>query len=159
MNVHQFQRLQALAAPSTPLGDPAELNALLESLEHAALSPLQRALVLQAQGQWQRRQGDTQAALRSWKESLNHSFTVRVGLDWLELVVLNGALGTDDELVRICQQLQAAGAGRALERSVQQLIDTLPLRQQRLAVVERLERLRCMGSLTRQRVLAASGRE
>ena len=110
MNVHQFQRLQALVAPFAPVGDPAELNALLESLEHAALSPLQRALVLQAQGQWQRRQGDTQAALGSWKESLDHSFSVRVGLDWLELVVLNGALVTDDELVLICQQLQAAGA-------------------------------------------------
>ena len=70
---------------------------------------------LQARGQWQRRQ--RYQALRSWKESLDHSFSVRVGLDWLELVVLNGALGTDDELVRVCQQLQAAGAGRALERS------------------------------------------
>ena len=159
MNVHQFQRLQELVAPFAPVGDPAELNALLECLEHSALSPLQRALVLQAQGQWQRRQGDIQAALSSWKESLEHSFSVRVGLDWLELVVQNGALGTDDELVRVCQQLQAAGARRALERSLQQLIDTLPLRQQRLAVVERLERLGCMGFLMRQRVLAASGRE
>ena len=81
MNVYQFQRLQALVAPFAPVGDLAELNALLECLEHSALSPLQRALVLQAQGQWQRRQGDTQAALRSWQESLENSFSVRVGLD------------------------------------------------------------------------------
>ena len=157
MNVHQFQRLQALVAPFAPVGDPAELNALLESLEHAALSPLQRALVLQAQGQWQRRQGDTQAALLSWKGSLDHSFTVRVGLDWLELVVLNGALVTDDELVRVCQQLQAAGAGMALERSIQQLIDTpfAPAAFGRCGTPGAAEG----ASPRRQRVLAASGGE
>ena len=98
-----------------------------------------------------------QAALRSWKESLDHSW-VRVGLDWLSL------LSSTARWAQTMSSFASVSSCRlpvlvALERSLQQLIDTLPLRQQRVAVVERLERLRCMGSLTRQRVLAVSGRE
>ena len=74
MNVHQFQRLQALVAPFAPVGDPAELNALLESLD-AALSPLQRALVCKP-----RAVAAVQGLSCAAGGELDHSFSVRVGL-------------------------------------------------------------------------------
>ena len=157
--VDQFQRLQALVAAPAKGKDSAAFEQELHHLQQQTLGAEQRALVLQCEGQWHRQQGALDQAARSWMESLEQAFAVRVALDWLELVCSQSVEVPDDQLRRVCDGVASHGGGLALDRWLQRRLDQLPLDQQRLALLERLERCGGLRWPDRQRALATKGRE
>ena len=113
MILDQFQRYQELVSALGQEPDEAvrtKVSNLHQGLQRAALSPQQMALVLQLEGQWQRRNGALEEAGGCWLDSLACAFTVRVAFDWLELVLLERVKTTDPELQRVVAGLRQAGA-------------------------------------------------
>jgi len=85
-------------------------------------------------------------------------FTVRVALDWLELVLLERVTTTDQELKRVVAGLRQAGAGSAMERWWQLALERVPLQQQRRNLLDRLEFCGAIPSDRAQRLLATIGK-
>lgn len=161
MSLDQFQRYQELvSALGRDDGEAGKLEVLKlrRGLQSAALSPQQRALVLQLEGQWHRRNGALEVAGACWGDSLACVFTVRVALDWLELVLLERVTTTDQELKRVVAGLRQAGAGSAMERWWQLALERLPLQQQRRNLLDRLESCGAIPSDRAQRLLATIGK-
>ena len=161
MILDQFQRYQELVSASGQEPDEAvrtEVSNLHQGLQRAALSPQQMALVLQLEGQWQRRNGALEEAGVCWLDSLACAFTVRVAFDWLELVLLERVKTTDPELQRVVAGLRRAGAGSAFERWWQLALARLPLQEQRRHLLDRLVSCGALDSDRAQRLLATIGR-
>lgn len=161
MNLDQFQRYQELlVALGREDGEAGQMEILKlrQELLSGALSPQQRALILQLEGQWHRRNGAQDAAASCWRDSLDCVFTVRVAFDWLELVLLEPVPTTDQELKRVVAGLRQAGAGSAMERWWQLALERLPLQHQRRNLLDRLESCGALPSDRVQRLLATSGK-
>jgi hypothetical protein len=96
-----------------------------EALLNRPLSPIQRALVLHLQGDLHRILGDSEAAERCWRASLEQHFSPELALRLQEPGLL--------------AELQKRGQGRALARTLAATLQSLPLDQQRRALVAELE--------------------
>ncbi len=106
------------------------------------LSPMQQALVLQLQGELQQSQGDSEAAERCWRESLQLRFAPELALRLVERDPHRG--------LALMQQLISTGHRSALLRSLGTVLQTYPLDQQRQELLALLERQPNLSALAPQ---------
>jgi hypothetical protein len=126
--VDQFQALQELMRA----GEHRDAAEAAAQLLNARLSPVQRSLVLQLQGELHQSHGDGEAAQRCWRESLQLRFTPELALRLVDRDPHNGR-----ELMR---QLITTGHRSALLRSLGAVLQSYPLDQQRQELLAALER-------------------
>ena len=124
----QFQALQE----RMHAGDHPGAAAAAAQLLNTPLSPVQRALVLQLQGDLQQSQAESEAAERCWRESLQLRFAPELALRLVEREPHNG--------LALMQQLIATGHRSALLRTLNAVLQSYPLDQQRQELLAALER-------------------
>ena len=112
-------------------GDHPGAAASAAQLLNTPLSPVQRALVLQLQGDLHQNQGDGVAAERCWRESLQLRFAPELALRLVERDPHSGLV--------LMQQLIAVGQRSALLRSLGAVLQSYPLDQQRQELLAALK--------------------
>jgi hypothetical protein len=131
----QFRAFQALLRQGQPSAG-AEAAERAEALLSRPLSPIQRALVLQLRGDLQQILGNSEAAERDRRASLELRFSPELALRQQDPALLAA--------------LQAQGQSRALARSLAARLKSLPLDQQRRALLAELEQQPSLRPLAKQ---------
>jgi hypothetical protein len=126
--IDQFRAFQALIRQ----GDHSAAGEAAETLLSCSLSPIQRALVLQLQGELQQSLGNSEAAERCWRASLELRFSPELALRLQEPNLL--------------LKIQPGGQSRALAARLQ----SFPLDQQKRALLAELKQQPSLRLLTRQ---------
>ncbi len=135
--LQQFQALQEQLAQ----GDRATAAVTARTLLTDALQPLQRALVLQLQGELLRAEGDRGAAQRVWMQSLGLRFSPQVAFALAELSLLPAVRWQEQPQWQwLIRQLLECGYGAELLRWLLHVLEQYPLDQQRQQLLEALER-------------------
>jgi hypothetical protein len=130
--VDQFRAFQDLM-------QQGEFNAAAttaEALLRERLTPVQRALVLQLQGDVQQRLNNREAAERCWRASLDLRFTPELALRLQDPAGL--------------AELPARGHGRELARTMANTLQRYPLQQQQRALLTDLEQEPRLAALVHQ---------
>lgn len=120
------------AAPTgaAPAGT-APAGVTVEALLEHPLTPRQRALVLQLQGELLRSQGKPLQALEVWQQSLRLHVAPKAALGSLELLLLPAVDWQQrDRWLELMRELVRCGAGPALLRLLFQVLDQYPVAQQ-----------------------------
>lgn len=132
----QFQTLQQQVRQREPVAAVLTARALLTS----SLEPLQRALVLQLQGEALRAQGERAAAERVWSQSLALRFSPQVAFGLAELSLLPVVRwGDQQRWLPLLGQLLQHGDGSDLLRWLLHVLAEYPLQQQRQQLLDALE--------------------
>lgn len=135
-SVEQFQTFQELIRR----GDDNAAAEAGSALEKQQLSPLQRALVLQLQGDLAQAHGEPEAARRCWRNSLQLRFAPELALRLVEQA-LHPAMERSqrNEWLGLMQTLMNHGCEPQLLRTLERILKDYPLNQQRLELLEMVQ--------------------